>query len=149
MIRYTQEFLENVKGDIGPILQEHFREVHPAREVFPLDIDWELYEKLESLGLVKVFTARDGEVLVGYMCVVISPNLHSKGTQTACEDGLFVSKNYRKASVARGLVEFVEKCLREDGFKVFHITGTEEKPIDPLMNRMGYTKIESKFQKVL
>ena len=148
-VNYKQEFLEDVKSEVVSLIQAHFDEVYPAREVFDLEMDWDLYAKLESLGLVKIFTARDGEKLVGYLWVIISPNLHSKGNYTACDDGFFVAKDYRGASVAKKLIEFTERCLKEDGFEVFYITGTEEKPIDPLMKRMGYTKVESKFQKVI
>lgn len=148
-VNYKQEFLDDVKDEVVALIQDHFDEVYPAREVFSLDMDWDLYAKLENLGLVKIFTARDGDALVGYLWVIISPNLHSKGTYVASDDGFFVAKDYRGISVAKNLIKFTEACLKEDGFKVFHITGTEEKPIDPLMKRMGYHKVESKFQKVL
>jgi len=112
-------------------------------------MDWETYAKLEDLGLVKIFTARDNGKLVGYLWVILSPNLHSKGTTVASDDGLFVSKEYRGKQVAQDLIRFTEQCLKEDGLKVFCISGTHENPIGPLMNRMGYTAIETKYQKVL
>jgi len=149
MIQYQQEFLDGVKEEVVFLIENHFSEVYPARDVFSLDMDWDLYSKLEDLGLIKIFTARDGDKLAGYLWVIISPNLHSKGTYVASDDGFFVDKEYRGISVAKNLIKFTEKCLKEDGFKLFHMSGTEEKPIDPLMKRMGYQKIESKFQKVL
>lgn len=148
-IEYKQEFLDSVKDESLSLIQDHFNEVYPARNTYDLDMDWEIYGKLEDLGLLKIFTARDAGNLVGYLWVIVSPNIHSKGTHTAQDDGLFVAKPYRGTSVAVRLVQFVEKCLKEDGFKTFHIVGTEEHPIDKLVGRMGYNKIETKFQKVL
>lgn len=148
-MKYRQEFLDDVRGEVEALIQEHYDEVYPIRNVFDWNMDWDTYEKLEELAMLKIFTARDSEKLAGYLWVIISPNLHSKGSAIACDDGLFVVKDYRGASVAKDLIRFTEKCLKEDGLKVFHIVGTKEKPIDVIMMRMGYTAIETKFQKVL
>lgn len=149
MINYRQEFIDIVKDESIALITSHYNEVHPSRESFGLGMDWDLYSKLENMGMVKVFTARDDQKLVGYLWVLISPNLHSKGTKVASDDGLFVDKKYRGSSVAKGLIGFAEKCLKDDGFKTFYITGTTENPIDPLMKKLGYSPIETKFQKVL
>ena len=47
------------------------------------------------------------------------------------------------------LFKFAERCLREDGIKVLHLTTTEANPIDAIMQKLGYNKIETKFEKVL
>lgn len=148
-IKYQQEFLHSVRGEIESLVKEHYDEVHPIREVFDRDMDWDTYEKLEALGMFKIFTVRDADKLVGYLAVTVTPNIHSKGSFVACDDGLFVSKEYRGASIVKDLIRFTEKCLKDDGLKVFHIVGTTEKPIDALMKRMGYSAVETKFQKVL
>lgn len=149
VVKYQQEFLDDVRGEVESLIQSHFSEVYPMRNVCEWDMDWDAYDKLEELGMVKIFTARVKSDLVGYLWVLISPNLHSKGSVLACDDGLFVSDTHRGQSVAKDLISFTEKCLKEDGIKVLHIVGTTEKPIDALVERMGYTAIETKFQKVL
>ena len=148
-IKYQQEFLDSVKDEALVLIEDHFSEVYPAREVYDLEMDWDTYAKLEDLGMLKIFTARDGSALVGYLWVIVSPNIHSKGNYTACDDGLFVASSHRGKSVAVKLIKFVEKCLKEDGFKTLHLVGTSEKPIDSLVERMGYKQIETKFQRVL
>lgn len=131
------------------LIQDHYNEVYPLRETHDLSMDWDSYGKLEELGFLKIFTARDAGELVGYLWVIVSPNIHSKGSTTACDDGLFVAKSHRGKFIAVKLIKFVEKCLKEDGLKTLHLVGTTEKPIDALVERMGYSKIETKFQKVL
>jgi len=148
-VNYQQEFLDNVKDESLALIQDHFNEVYPAREIYDLDMDWDTYRSLEDMGLLKIFTARDDGILVGYLWVIVSLNIHSKGSFVAADDGLFVAKSHRRGSVAIKLIKFVEQCLKADGFKTFHMTGTEENPIDSLMKRMDYTKIETKFKKVL
>lgn len=149
MVKYQQEFLESVRGEVEVLIQNHFDEVYPARDSFDCNMDWDMYEKLEQIGLLKIFTARIEKELIGYLWVILSPNIHSKGSMLACDDGLYVDKSYRGKSVAKDLIRLTEKCLKEDGLKVFNIVGTTEKPIDALVKRMGYTAIETKFQKVL
>lgn len=148
-VKYQQEFLDCVKGEAETLIQDHYDEVYPARDMFDWDMDWDSYENLERLGFLKIFTARDNDTLIGYLWVLITPNIHSKGSVFACDDGFFVAKAYRGKSVAKDLIRFTETCLKDDGLKMFHIVGTTEKPIDALMKRMGYTAIETKFQKVL
>lgn len=149
MVKYQQEFLGGVRGEVETLIQDHYDEVYPARSVLDWDMDWDAYEKLEEIGLLKIFTAREEKTLVGYLWVLISPNLHVKGNLVAHDDGLFVSKPHRGSSVAKRLLGFAEKCLKDDGFKVFYVSGTTEKPIDALMLRLGYSAVETKFQKVL
>ena len=148
-MKYRQEFLAGVRGEIEALVQDHYDEVHPAGKVFDWNMDWDSYEKIEEHGLLRIFTARQDSELAGYLCVLITPNLHSKGSAVACDDGFFVAKSHRGKPIAKNLIRFAETCLKEDGLKVFYIVGTTEKPIDALMLRMGYTAIETKFQKVL
>ena len=148
-IKYQQEFLDSIQDEVLPLIERHFDEVYPARDTFDLDMDWDTYRSLESVNLLKIFTARDEDKLVGYLWVVIAPNLCSKGNFIPSEDGLYVEPKYRGLTVARRLIQFGEKCLKEDGYEVLCITGTEEKPIDKFVERMGYKKIETRFKKVL
>lgn len=149
MIKYQQEFLCSVKGDIKPLLEYHYSEVHPLKDIMTFDIDWEAYENLEVSDLLRIFTARDGDRLVGYLAMLVVPNFHCKGQYTAQDDALFVCPSVRGSSVCKHLIEFMEKCLFQDGVKVVHISGTASNPIDGLMDRLGYSPIETKFQKVL
>lgn len=148
MITYQQEFLNQVKDEALPLIKSQFDEVYPSRDYVTLDMDWDLYQKLEEMQLLKIFTARSNGSLVGYLWVIVSPNIHSKGSYTATDDAWFVSKEYRKSGTAVGLLRFTEKCLKEDGFKSFYISGTEDVPLDKLMSKLGYNKIETKFERV-
>jgi len=148
-VKYQQEFLDSVKDEALVLMQEHFQEAHPAREVYGMDIDWGAYSQLEQIGMLKIFTSRVNDVLVGHLWVLISPNLHSRGNSTAQDDMLFVTKKFRGKAGVMGLIKFAEGCLKEDGLKTFYLAATTDNPIDPLAKRMGYDKIETKFQKVL
>lgn len=149
MIKYQQEFLSTVKPDVSDLLQEDWEEIEHDKGLRALVPDWGIYELLEEQGNLSVFTCRDDLRLVGYFVVVVTPNLHSKGTTLAVADVIFLSKEYRSGLVGYKLFKFAENCVRTDGHKSLIVSTTEKNPIDPLMLRLGYSKIETKFEKVL
>jgi len=149
MLKYQQEFLYDFKADVGDLLQKDYEEIEHNKELRNLDPDWDIYGILEEQGSLMIFTCRDGLKLVGYFVVVTTPNLHSKGSTLAVADVIFLDKEYRVGLTGYKLFKFAEDCVREDGFKSLHVTTTEMNPIDPLMIRLGYAKIETKYEKVL
>ncbi len=96
-----------------------------------------------------IFTCRDDLKLVGYFVVIITPNLHCKGDTLAVADVIYLDKEYRSGLLGYKLFLFAESCIRDDGYKTLQVTTTEMNPIDPLMLKLGYSKVETKFEKVL
>ena len=99
--------------------------------------------------MLRIFTVRDDTILVGYFVVLLIPSLHNKGLVQGIVDIIYLDKEYRKGFTGYKLFKFSEKCLKEDNIKVMHVTTTEVNPIDPILKRLGYSKIETKFEKVL
>lgn len=146
-VEFCQECLGDVRGEIEPLLREHKSEVdHTDRPVNP---DWETYESLEDLGLLKIFTARESGTLVGYFVAILSPDLHSKGYYNCVDDLFFISHPYRKGLTGYKLVKFVEDCLKADGVDRLYIKTTTKNKIDPFMVKLGYIEIETVWGKVL
>lgn len=148
-LSYQQEFLCTVRPDIKVLLEEDWEEIEHSKALNKLDPDWDIYEVLEKRELLYIFTCRDEGKLVGYFVAVVTPNIHSKGSVIVTADVIFLSKPYRSGLFGYKLFKFSESCLREDGRKTLHVTTTERNPIDPIMGRLGYSKIETKFEKVL
>jgi len=148
-LSYQQEFLSQVKDDIKPLLEKDWLEIEHNKSVKTLDPDWDAYYNIESSNMLRIFTARDNIKLVGYFVVLLIPSLHNKGLVQGVVDIIYLDKEYRKGFTGYKLFKFSEKCLREDNIKVIHVTTTEVNPIDPILDRLGYSKIETKFEKVL
>lgn len=146
-VSLQQEFLFNIKEEILPLLQKDWEEVGDPS--LPLNPDVEAYLNLESSGVVKTFTARVDNKLVGYFVVICTTSLQSRNVKVASNDVIFVDKAYRNLLIGPRLFRFVEKCLKEDGYSRLYVTTTEKHKIDDGLNRMGYRKIETKFEKVL
>ena len=149
MVQYKQEFLNSVKNDIHSLLELDWKEIEHNKTNFPLDPDWDMYHKLEELNILRIFTCRDGDRLVGYFVPHIIPNIHSRGNIIAVAEIIYVLEEYRSGMTGYKLFKFAEKCIKEDGVKILHVTTTEKNPIDPMMKRLGYSKVETKFEKVL
>jgi GNAT superfamily N-acetyltransferase len=135
--------------EINNLLYLDWQEVGRLEELYPLEPDWELYQIIEDNGSLRVFTARDDNKLVGYFTVVSSPSLHSKGKLIASNDVIFLHPAYRKGFVGVKLFKFAEKCVKEDGFQQLQICYTEKFDISPILSMLGYTKVETKFEKRL
>jgi len=149
MLKYQQEFLDTFRKDVGDLLEKDYEEIEHNKELRSLDPDWDIYTVLEEQGSLMIFTCRDGLKLIGYFVVVTTPDLHSKGSTLAVADVIFLDKDYRSGLTGYKLFKFAEDCVRKDGLKSLHVTTTEMNPIDPLMIRLGYSKIETKYEKVL
>lgn len=148
-LKYQQEFLTTIKQDAEDLLKKDYEEIEHNKELHKLNPDWEIYNILEEQNSLMIFTCRDELKLVGYFVVISTPNLHSKGSILAVADVIFLDKDYRRGLAGYKLFKFAEDCVRKDGFKTLHVTTTEMNPIDPLMSRLGYSKIETKYEKVL
>ena len=148
-VTYLQEPLFQVKKEATELARQDWEETTKFKDSHPFEIDWDLYELLESIGSLLVFTARDGEKLVGYFSVIKTPDMHSKGRFFFTNDAIFLHKDYRKGLAGVGLIKFVEKCLREDGCDHLQIAFTTEYNIGKLLKRLGYHEIEIRFEKRL
>jgi len=149
MVTYQQEFLSQVKDDIVPLLMLDWQEIEHRKSIRKLDPDWDAYYGLEDAGILRIFTARDGEKLIGYFVSTMTPSLHCKGVIQALADVIFLLPEYRRGMTALKLFKFAEKCLRDDGVHVLHVTTTEVNKIDAMMFRLGYSKTEATFERVL
>jgi hypothetical protein len=148
-VKYQQEFLSSVKGQVASLLEEDYSEIEHDKDRRKLKPNWNLYERLEGLGLLYIFTARSEGVLVGYFTVLVHEDLHDSDNVCATQDVLFLSKPYRKGLSGLKLVRFGERCLKQDGYSHLTITTTMKNPVYSLMKRLGYTKVEEKFERKL
>jgi GNAT superfamily N-acetyltransferase len=149
MLKYQQEFLNSFIPEVSELAERDWLEVQHNTTAVKLDPDWDIYKSLEKQGSLYVFTCRDDNKLVGYFTALIVPNLHSKGHFRVMNDAIFLDKPYRKGFAGVRLIKFAEDCIKQDGHSTLLINTTEINPIDKLMDRLGYTKIVTSFEKEL
>lgn len=148
-MNYQQEFLATVEKDIRPLLERHYKDIAVNQDKIKLNPDWEAYHSLEQDGMLKIFTAREQGELVGYFVVIVHRNLHYKDHLFASNDVIFLHPDHRKGRTGIKLIQFSEKCLREDGVSVLAINTKVHKPFDKLMQFLGFSLVERIYSKYI
>ena len=150
MITFQQEFLSQInKKEAEEFLKIDWDEMATKARGEVFEINWQGYEALEQLGMLKVFSAKDGNKLIGYFSVVVTKSMTSKDTTNAVSDAFYLHPNYRKGMTGVKLFKFVEKYLKEDGCDNFVVTSTEHYPLDKFLTRLGFDKAETLYHKEL
>ena len=149
MIKYQQEFLSQVQPDIEPLINLHWKEIALNQDKIKLNPDWEAYANLEAEGKLQVFTAREGDLLVGYFVVTLGYNIHYKDHMCASNDVIYMHKDYRKGFAGIRLIKFAEKTLREDGVSTLTINTKIHQPFDKVLERLKFKPIERVYSKYL
>jgi GNAT superfamily N-acetyltransferase len=149
MIKYQQEFLSQVQSDIEPLINLHWKEIALNQDNIKLNPDWEAYANLEAEGKLQIFTAREGDLLVGYFVVTLGYNIHYKDHLCASNDVIYMHKDYRKGFAGIRLIKFAEKVLREDGVSTLTINTKVHQPFDKVLERLKFKPIERVYSKYL
>lgn len=148
-MNYQQEFLDQVKDDILVLIDLHYKEIALNQSKVKLNPDWDIYRALENEGKLRIFTARDNDTLVGYFVVVVGVNMHYKDHTFACNDIIYLHKDYRKGFAGIKLIKFAKKCLTEDGVSVLTINTKVHQPFDRVLERLGFNLIERVYSSYL
>tara|TARA_R110000796_G_C14558582_1_gene434591 strand:- start:2865 stop:3323 length:459 start_codon:yes stop_codon:yes gene_type:complete len=149
MIKYQQEFLVQAQEDAKSLIELHWEEIALNKDYIKLNPDWEAYATLESLGKLKIFTARADDTLVGYFVVIINNHIHYKDHVFAANDIIYLHKDYRKGFAGVKLIKFAEKALKEDGVSVLAINTKVHQPFDGVLEFLGFSLTERMYSKYL
>lgn len=140
--------------NIGDLLRAHWEELAVHKHVMPLDPDYQRMLFYEEHGLFKVWAARDGETLAGYLAFIVQPHLHYKSTLTAVEDLFLLAPRYRHGMNGLRLFTTAFEALRELGVKriICHSKvhfAAERGGLDRMFGRLGFEFTDKLWSKVL
>jgi len=147
VVKYQQEFLDNVRGEVESLFQLHWEEIALNKDKIKLNPNWDAYESMESSGHLRIFTVRENGVLIGYFFAVVSVNLHYKDHLLAENDLIYIKKAHRRGFTGVNLIKFAEKCLRDDGVSIIKINTKVHKPFDKLMDYLEFDCVERVYTK--
>ena len=117
--------------------------------VYPIKPDWDQYRALYDAGVLFCLTARDGENLVGYFVIIVSPNLSSRGEKMMFGATLFVRKEYRGKGPGIRLIRMAEKKAKDYNVQSVMISSPARQPIGGLLEKMGYRAEETLYSRRL
>jgi len=137
VISLARETIQDVKADVESLAPLHHHEAGCLGDE-DFCLDWEVLHKLEDAGVVRIFTAREGDRLAGYCCLMVSPtHTQYKGRCWATQDSLYVLPDYRGLMSLRFLI-YQDLSLASEGIQTVYRRSTLEKPYDRLLLHIGY-----------
>lgn len=147
---YQRELFNDVIEEMKPLLELHYEEVCFYKDKLDLNPDYHLYEVLESVGALHLFTARteEGE-LVGYIATLIQKNLHYSDHIYAVNDVIYVDEKHRHTEVASTMISKLEEELKTFGVSVMTFHMKTFKTFETLMKSLGFEKQEFMYGKFI
>ena len=139
---------ERSAAQFKELLQKQWLEVDHRRKTSELDIDFEQYLKMESLGVHFIVVAYTDEDLVGYDSMFVSPSPHT-GELTATTDTIYISKGYRNLGLGSSMVKLAEEEAEVRGCKHLLVTFKNDSPHPNLVDELGFFSYETIYAKHL
>ena len=134
---FKEEKLKDIWEEMLPIFHTHYKEIAYYQDI-PLNPDRESYFKIEELGNIKTFTARENGELIGYSMYFIKHNLHYKDSLQALQDIIYIKKE--KRGFGKTFIKWCDNRLREFGVQVVchHVKVAHD--WSKILENMGYEK---------
>jgi GNAT superfamily N-acetyltransferase len=148
-MEFSEETLSQCLDEARPLLVDHWENIALNKDTIPLNPLWNIYEKLEETGNLKIITARQDEKLVGYAAYVISPSLHYSSEIIADADVFWLDPNHRKGMAGMRLFKHAEKVLKSYGVTRILNKVKIHFDVGKVFERMGYNPIERVYSKSL
>lgn len=148
-MKFAHENLANVKEDILPLIEEHWKEIALNKDVIKLNPDWDAYAAYDYIGALRVYTARQDGQLMGYFVVLVSKSLHYKDHTFANNDIIFLRKQAREGMTGVKLIKYAVSCLEKEGVSKILINTKIHQPFDVILERLGFNCIERIYSKCL
>ena len=146
---FQRETLFDVIDDVQPLLDLHYQELTAHKEVVKLDVQWQKYAALESMGAFVVFTCRDKDALVGYNAFFLNTHFHYAGLMVAQNDVFYLTEAHRKGTAALRFIRFAESQLKEMGANKIIYHAKHSNNFAPILNRLGYAAEETMCGKII
>lgn len=140
--------------NINDLLREHWRELGVHQTEMPLDPDYDRMCALDDAGVFKVWTARDGKTLVGYLAFYVQPHIHYKSTLTAVEDLYMLSASHRKGMTGYRMFVTAIEALKELGVRRIYLHTKvhlykERGGLGHFFERLGFVHTDNFFSRIL
>lgn len=124
------------------LIQLHWGEVGHYKDI-PLEVDSDTYNKIEDVGALRIYTARDDEnEIIGYAVYFLKNNVHYKSSLQANEDVIFIHPE--KRGFGRKFINWCDGELKKEGVQVVyhHVKNKKELNFGPMLETLNYELID-------
>lgn len=108
----------------------------------------EIYKQLEAIGILNIIAAFYGELLIGFLNLIMTPNPHY-GISVAATESIFVSKSYRKTGAGLMLLRAGEQKAIELGSLGILVSAPFGSAFSQVLPNVGYSEANQVFFKSL
>jgi len=148
VITFREEDLSQTWDEMQPLMEAHWREIAHYPDI-ELDPDKEAYAAAERADMLRFYTARAGELLVGYIIFFVKPNMHYRASRQAAQDVMFLHPDYRRGLTGATLIRVAETHLRAEGVQVVYHHVKRTNRVGELLERLGYELVDLVYAKRL
>ena len=146
---FAREALNNVRHEMGRLLDAHWTEVELNQDKIPLDPDWQQYSRLDEINALHIYTARNNGLLAGYIVFFVSPAIHHKDYLFAVGDVIYLEPRHRAGLNGVKLLQYAEQSLKEAGVSLISLNTKVDAPIDSLFKRALFKNTERIYTKYI
>lgn len=136
-IKFNTERLQDIWDEIVPILKDHYLEIAHYKDI-RFEPNVSEYFKIEDAGILKVFTAREDDLLIGYNVFLVRNNMHYKSSLQALNDIIYIKKE--KRGFGKKFIKWCDEELKSIGVQVVHHHIKFAHDWSPILENMGYVK---------
>lgn len=140
-------YSEKLIQEMRPLWDDHHEEV-PQMGLM-IDPDLALYSRMAKNGVLRIYTARVADMLVGYQVFGVMPHPHRRYSLEANGDLLYLDPEVRKGIVALKFLKWCDAQLAKEGVRVVHHQFSVAKDLTPLFRRLGYTAMDITMARAL
>lgn len=146
-MEFSVEKIKDIKEEAIELVQHNYEEIEKTKLGVDLNIDWDLYEKLNDMNKLIVVSVRNNKKLIGYSCYLLTFHPNYKDVLFGQNTVLYVTPEYRGRNTAFKLLEFCEDILKLKGAQFISAHVKPEVDYSPLLESIDYFKNETIYFK--
>lgn len=147
---FQEETIDDVlAGEYKALFEKHYHEIAWQPDAIPLKPDYEMYGKLNKLGIVVNYAVREEGKLLGYAVWIVKTHMHYTTTLFAKNDILYIDPDFRGSMLGIRLLQFCEEELKKRGVKVLSLHIKKVFDWGRVVERLGYENVETSYCKLI
>lgn len=145
-----------IASEALPLLRRQDAEIGVHTDAIPLDPAWDRYFEYERCGILKIWTARHGDTMVGFVNCFLTTSLLCQSVLHGYAEHFYLAPEWRSGWTGRNMLRSCRKAMEALGAKVtrFHTNDTYEPDehgrsrVGALLRADGYEPIVTIWERV-
>lgn len=148
LITFQEDKLSNILEELKPMLIKHWEELANNKDIRPLEPDYPMYLAMNDMEILRIYTVKEDDKLIGYSIWIIANHLHYKTWKYAVSDVYYLDPNYRKTGISFDFFFHIEDWLKSLGVKSVTVQDKITHSHANFFNKVGFNPVENVYEKV-